>query len=116
MKVESITECSIWSILQYFWAALSNNWSWKPIFSSPEPKAHGWANSIPVTPASGVRPSVNIFKHLLWNHLANWTQISYEDSLGWGEQKFVQMVQDGKNPLKIFFSRTRNLMTLGLGK
>ena len=29
-------------------------------------------------------PSVNIFKHLLlWNNHANWTQISYGDSLGW---------------------------------
>ena len=28
------------------------------LFSSPEPKAHWWANSIPVTPASVVRPSV----------------------------------------------------------
>ena len=32
MKVKSIVECSPWSILQYFWSALSNNWSWKPIF------------------------------------------------------------------------------------
>ena len=32
MKVESIAECSPWSILQYFWPALSDNWSWKPIF------------------------------------------------------------------------------------
>ena len=32
MKVESITECSPWSILQYFWPALSNDRSWKPIF------------------------------------------------------------------------------------
>ena len=32
MKVESIAECSPWSILQYFWPALSNNWSWKPFF------------------------------------------------------------------------------------
>ena len=32
MKVESIAECSHWSILQYFWPALSDNWSWKPIF------------------------------------------------------------------------------------
>ena len=32
MKVKSIAECSPWSILQYFWPALSNNWSWKPIF------------------------------------------------------------------------------------
>ena len=27
MKVESIAECSPWSILQYFWPALSDNWS-----------------------------------------------------------------------------------------
>ena len=32
IKVESIAECSPWSILQYFWPALSNNWSWKPNF------------------------------------------------------------------------------------
>ena len=33
MNVKSITECSPWSILQYLWPALSDNWSWKPIFS-----------------------------------------------------------------------------------
>ena len=32
MKVKSIAECSPWGILQYFWPALSDNWSWKPIF------------------------------------------------------------------------------------
>ena len=32
MKVESIAECSLWSILQYFLPALSDNWSWKRIF------------------------------------------------------------------------------------
>ena len=32
MKVESIAECSPWSILQYFWPTLSDNWYWKPIF------------------------------------------------------------------------------------
>ena len=32
MKIKSIAECSPWSILQYFWPALSDNWSWKPIF------------------------------------------------------------------------------------
>ena len=31
MKVKSIAECSPWSILQYFWPALSDNRSWKPI-------------------------------------------------------------------------------------
>ena len=32
MKVKNIAECSPWSILQYFWPALSDNWSWKQIF------------------------------------------------------------------------------------
>ena len=32
MKVESIAECSFWSILQYFQPALSDNLSRKPIF------------------------------------------------------------------------------------
>ena len=31
MKVESIAECSPWSILQYFLPALSDNWSSNPI-------------------------------------------------------------------------------------
>ena len=31
MKVESIAECSPWSILQYFWPALRDNWTWKSI-------------------------------------------------------------------------------------
>ena len=35
MKVESVAECSL-SILQYFWPALSNNLSWKPIFGLSE--------------------------------------------------------------------------------
>ena len=33
MKFESIAECSPWSILQYFWPALSDIWYWKPICS-----------------------------------------------------------------------------------
>ena len=32
MKVKSIAECSSWSILQYCWPALSDNWYWKTIF------------------------------------------------------------------------------------
>ena len=32
MKVASIAECSHWSILQYFWPALSDNLSWKQVF------------------------------------------------------------------------------------
>ena len=34
MKVEGIAECSPWSIQQYFWPALSDNWSSKPILRS----------------------------------------------------------------------------------
>ena len=34
MKVESIAECPPWSILQYFWPALSHNQSWKIFWSS----------------------------------------------------------------------------------
>ena len=99
------------------------SWLWNIyIISSPEPKAPRWANSIPVTPSS-VRPSsLNIFKHLLlWNYWANWTKTSYGDSLGWGNKSLFKWSwshdQDGrhphtpiygKNPLKIFFSRTRS--------
>ena len=32
MRVESMTESSPWSILQYFWPALSDNRYWKPKF------------------------------------------------------------------------------------
>ena len=32
MQVKSIAECSPWSILQYFWPALSDNSNWKPFF------------------------------------------------------------------------------------
>ena len=51
---------------------------------------------------SSVRPSVNIFKHLLlWNHWANWTQISYGDSLGWGNESLFKWLwshdQDGRH-------------------
>ena len=78
-------------------------------------------------PASVVRPlSVNIVKHLLlYNHCANWTQISNKDFLGWGNKvcsngsghmtKMAVTSIYSKNPLKIFYSRTRRLKTLGLG-
>ena len=36
IRVESIAECSSWSILQYFWPALSDNWSWKQILGLNE--------------------------------------------------------------------------------
>ena len=33
MKVVSIAECSHWTILQNFWPALSDYWSWKPFLA-----------------------------------------------------------------------------------
>ena len=34
MEVESIAECSLWSILQYFWPALRDYRHWKPMFGN----------------------------------------------------------------------------------
>ena len=66
MKFASNSKHPLWIYLNRFVQA------YLFIFSSPEPKAHGWTNSIPVTPASVRRPSVHNFKHLLlWNHWAN---------------------------------------------
>ena len=47
-----------------------------------------------------VRPSVNIFTRLLlWNRWANFAQISYGASLGWGNEKLLKWLrsidQDG---------------------
>ena len=49
-----------------------------------------------------VRPSVNIFKRLLlWNHWANFAQISYGASLGWGNKTLLKwsrsVDQDGRH-------------------
>ena len=49
-----------------------------------------------------VRPSVNIFKQLLlWSRWANFAQISYGASLGWGNEKLLKwsrsVDQDGRH-------------------
>ena len=63
------------------------------LFSSPEPKAQWWAYSKGRPLSSVCLYAVNIFKHLLlWNHLGDWSLISYGASFGIGERKFVQMV------------------------
>ena len=68
-------------------------------FSSPEPKAPRWAISIPVTPASVVRPSV-VRPSSVRQHFQTSSPLKPLDQLNsnfiWrllrmGEQKFVQM-------------------------
>ena len=104
MKVKSIAECSPWSILQYFWPALSDNRSWKPIYGPFESgrfrqvllyitmmrflspcffkKASGILQSPPSIPLS-VRPS----RYLLLNHWTKSNQIwCVSCSHEWGVQ------------------------------
>ena len=60
------------------------------IFSSPELKAHWWAYGIG-RPPSSVWLSSTLFKHLLLrNHWANWSQISYGVSMGWGNERLFK--------------------------
>ena len=60
------------------------------LFSSPELKAHWWTYRIGRPPSSVICPSVcplsTLFKHLLRNHWANWSQISCEVSIGLGNE------------------------------
>ena len=69
--------------------------------SSPEPKAHWWANSIPVTPSSVVRPSVRRPSSVVRQHFQTSSPLKLLGQLNsyfiWrllrmGERKFVQMV------------------------
>ena len=100
------------------------------LFSSPKLKAHGWANSVPVTPASVRRPlsvrpptSSNIFSSETTGpikfkfHMETYQVVGMKVcSNGPGHMtKMAATPIYGKNPLKIFFSRTRKPMTLGLG-
>ena len=72
------------------------------LFSSPEPKAHWWANSIPVTPASVVRPSVvRRPSSVVRQHFQTSSPLKLLGQLNsyfiWrllrmGERKFVQMI------------------------
>ena len=77
---------------------------WKPrrqVFSSPEPS--GSQGELIVYPCSGVRPSsVHNFKHLLlWNRLANQSQILCGASLGRGNESLYKWSrshdQDGRH-------------------
>ena len=78
------------------------------LISSPE-LCSGWAIVITFRPSSvhasvrlSVRPPVNIFKWLLlWSCWANFAQISYGASLGWGNEKLLKWLrsvdQDGRH-------------------
>ena len=110
--------CSVW--LWYFMIILTF-WNIKIIFSQLATKTwkilllahlsgrlrgellvYQWLRRPSSVRPSSVCPSVNIFKHLLlWNHWANWTQISYGDSLGWGNESLFKSSwsrdQDGRH-------------------
>ena len=78
-----------------------------PIFSSPEPKAHGWANSIPVTPSSvrqhfqtssPLKPLGQLNSNFIWWLLDVGTKVC---SNGHGHMtKMAARPIYGKNPLK----------------
>ena len=61
------------------------------IFSSPEPNAHRWAYSI------RRRPSVNIFKRLLWIREADSFHILHIASIGGGNKDLCFLFQSDKN-------------------
>ena len=50
----------LWSILQYFWPALSDNWSWKPIFRS------FWNERFTLS-------QVLLYQNLMWWYPIYWT-------------------------------------------
>ena len=65
---------------------------WCFIVSSPEPNAH-WVGLR--------RPSSTLFKHLLRNHWADWSQISFGVSMGWDNESLFKWSwshdQDGRH-------------------
>ena len=97
-----------WKIRHRCWKSLFFFFSRHSFFSSPE-LCSGWAIVITFRPSSvhpsvrpSVRASVNIFKRLLlWNRWANFAQISYGASLGWGNEKLLKwsrsVDQDGRH-------------------
>ena len=83
------TKLSCLAFWMFLWAVLNVLHRGYLIFSSPEPKAHWWAYRTGRPPSSVclsvVCLSSTLFKHLLLrNHWADWSQISYGVSMGWG--------------------------------
>ena len=119
--VKVIVKC--WNVYQVVYLQEKKFWWSELYFSSPE-LCTGWAFVITFRPSS-VRPSVNIFKRLLlWSRWANFAQISYGASLGWGNErllngrgpltKMAALPIYGKKTLKIVFSRTEDALGLNL--
>ena len=87
VKVESIAECSPWGILQYFWPALRDNWSWKAIFGLFESGRFTqvllymcWALKRTVLLSCEkvmILPYTIIYATLLWASIQNVTKIWY---------------------------------------
>ena len=85
MKVESIAECSKWSILQYVWPALSDNRYWKPILLFFERSfstgftVHVYCTIITVL--IHIRPNVlsGLILFLHWNCLHGFQQTALPD-------------------------------------
>ena len=60
---------------------------------------------------------VNIFKHLLWNHWVDWSQISWDGGTKVCSIGPDHMTKMAAMPINsIFFSKTKRPMTLKLGK
>ena len=100
----------LWSAWASAQADLSLRWAHMPFcrfchtpahfISSPELSQDELLWSLFVRRPS-VRPSVNIFKRLLWSPWANFAQISYGASLGWENEKLLKwsrsIDQDGRH-------------------
>ena len=85
----------IWpNCLLFYSSTMAFHWE-KAFFSSPE-LCSRWAI------VTTFRPSVNIFKRLLlWSRWANFAQISFGASLGWGNERLLKWLwsvdQDGRH-------------------
>ena len=106
MKMFAIAHHSVYILYQMFalhmkMLSIAHHWGDQDVplravfFSSPE-LCSGWA--IVIT----FRPCVNIFKRLLlWSRWANFAQISYGTSLGWGNERLLKwsryVDQDGRH-------------------
>ena len=81
MKVKSIAECSPWSILQYFWPALSDNWSWKPVFCLFEGDPFTQVLLYSYTSAAGSQECICQYIKNVWQQTTK-TRVYYNSTAG----------------------------------